>query len=237
LKELLGQRLPDFTPEELRIVKGSSDFYGMNTYTTNLCKAGGDDEFQGKVIYTFTRPDGTQLGTQSEVGWLQGYPDGFRALLNYVWKRYRMPIYVTENGFPVKNESSLPVREALLDHDRIEFFHSTMDALLSAVIEDGVDIRAYFAWSFLDNFEWADGYATRFGVTYVDYETQARYPKESAKFLLKWFEEHIERDDEHKPQKPTMAQRLNFVGIILGSMTAFWTQWYDFVVSRRRVSA
>ena len=82
LKEMLGDRLPDFTPEELRVVKGSSDFYGMNTYTTNLCskkfyprlcstwlltayhsEAGGNDEFQAKVEYTFTRPDGSQLGT------------------------------------------------------------------------------------------------------------------------------------------------------------------------------
>ncbi|KIM80657.1 glycoside hydrolase family 1 protein [Piloderma croceum F 1598] len=185
LKKMLGDRLPDFTPEELRVIKGSSDFYGMNTYTTNLCKAGGDDELQAKVIYTFTRPDGTQLGTQAHCGWLQDYPDGFRALLNYVWKRYRMPIYVTENGFAVKNENSKPMKEALLDHDRVQYFRGTTNALLSAVVEDGVDIRAYFPWSFVDNFEWADGYVTRFGVTYVDYETQARHPKESAKFLVK----------------------------------------------------
>lgn len=61
---MLGDRLPEFTPEEIAVVKGSSDFYGMNTYTTNLTKAGGDDEFQGKSDYTFTRADGTQLGTQ-----------------------------------------------------------------------------------------------------------------------------------------------------------------------------
>ena len=89
MKEMLGDRLPDFTPEELYIVKGSSDFYGMNTYTTNLCRkeysinllfffvegchpeAGGDDEFQACVKYTFTRPDGTQLGTRAHCSWLQ----------------------------------------------------------------------------------------------------------------------------------------------------------------------
>lgn len=77
---MLGDRLPEYSPEEWAIVHGSSDFYGMNTYTTNMIsaraepasssrdsrtsEAGGDDEFQGKTIYTFTRPDGTQLGTQ-----------------------------------------------------------------------------------------------------------------------------------------------------------------------------
>lgn len=95
LKEMLGERLPELTPTELSVVLGSSDFYGMNTYTTNLCSeciicllvhswaggekeviwhvltnelycavAGGDNEFQGNAKYTFTRPDGTQLGTQ-----------------------------------------------------------------------------------------------------------------------------------------------------------------------------
>lgn len=85
LQKVVGDRLPKFTEEEARLVKGSSDFYGMNTYTTDLTKAGGDDEFQGYTQYTFTRPDGTQLGCQSEAGWLQAYAPGFRALLNYLW--------------------------------------------------------------------------------------------------------------------------------------------------------
>ncbi|KLO18904.1 glycoside hydrolase family 1 protein [Schizopora paradoxa] len=184
MKEMLGDRLPEFTDEELAIVKGSSDFYGMNTYTTNLTKAGGDDEFQGLAEYTFTRPDGTQLGTQAHCAWLQTYPDGFRALLNYLYKRYKLPIYVTENGFAVKGENSLTIDQACQDWDRVEYFKGACEALHAAVFEDGVDIRSYFPWSFLDNFEWADGYETRFGVTYVDYKTQRRYPKASAKFLV-----------------------------------------------------
>ncbi|TDL27833.1 glycoside hydrolase family 1 protein [Rickenella mellea] len=185
MKKMLGERMPEFTAEEWTVVKGSSDFYGMNTYTTNLIKGGGDDEFQGKAEYTFTRADGTQLGTQAHCAWLQDYPEGFRALLNYLWNRYKLPIFVTENGFAVKDENSMPLEEALQDHDRVEYFRGATQALMSAVMEDGVDVRSYFPWSFLDNFEWADGYSTRFGVTYVDYETQKRYPKESAKFLVK----------------------------------------------------
>lgn len=195
MKLMLQERLPEFTPEELKVVKGSSDFYGMNTYTTNLCRDGGDDEFQGLVEYTFIRPDGTQLGTQAHCAWLQDYPRGFRDLLNYIWKRYKLPIYVTENGFAVKDESSKPIEEALQDSDRVNYFKGTTASLKAAVLEDGVDVRAYFPWSFLDNFEWADGYSTRFGVTYVDYETQQRYPKESAKFLVKWFGDNVDAGD------------------------------------------
>ncbi|KIJ64974.1 glycoside hydrolase family 1 protein [Hydnomerulius pinastri MD-312] len=212
MKQMLRERLPEFTPEELAVVKGSSDFYGMNTYTTNLCRAGGDDEFQGFVEYTFIRPDGTQLGTQAHCAWLQDYPQGFRDLLNYLWKRYKLPIYVTENGFAVKDENSKPIEEALQDNDRVNYFKGTTSALKAAVLEDGVDVRAYFPWSFVDNFEWQACllYHHRiFGVTYVDYETQKRYPKESAKFLVKWFGNNI--DAAEKPSNkapPALPQKV-----------------------------
>ncbi|KAF9045018.1 glycoside hydrolase family 1 protein [Panaeolus papilionaceus] len=207
MREVLGDRMPDFTPDEWAIVKGSSDFYGMNTYTTNLARAGGDDEFQGNVDYTFTRPDGTQLGNQAHCAWLQDYPEGFRSLLNYIWKRYKLPIFVTENGFAVKGENDLPVDQAVHDAERVHYFQGTTAALLNAMHEDGVVIKSYFPWSFLDNFEWADGYGTRFGVTYVDYETQKRYPKDSAKFLIKWFKEH---DPEYSGgQRPKLVDKTN----------------------------
>ncbi|KAG1785285.1 glycoside hydrolase family 1 protein [Suillus plorans] len=199
MKQMLRERLPEFTPEELKVVKGSSDFYGMNTYTSYFCKAGGDDEFQGFAEYTFIRPDGTQLGTQAHCAWLQDYPQGFRDLLNYIWKRYKLPIYVTENGFAVKDESSKSIEEALQDNDRVNYFQGNTASLKAAVLEDGVDVRAYFPWSFLDHFEWADGYITRFGVTYVDFETQQRYPKESAKFLVKWFGNNVDTGDRKLP--------------------------------------
>ncbi|KAJ6541732.1 glycoside hydrolase family 1 protein [Mycena capillaripes] len=199
MQQMLGNRLPQFTPAELALVKGSSDFYGMNTYTTNLCRAGGDDEFQGLVDYTFTRRDGTQLGTQAHCAWLQDYPEGFRALLNYLWKRYRLPIYVTENGFAVKNESAMSKEAAVKDTDRVNYYRGVTGSLQAAIHEDGVDVRCYLAWSLLDNFEWADGYITRFGVTYVDYNTQERLPKESAHFLVKWFKDRTQSAEELAP--------------------------------------
>ncbi|KAL5513834.1 BGL1B_2 [Sanghuangporus vaninii] len=193
LKEMVGDRLPIFTEEEKELVRNSSEFYGLNMYTTNLVQEGGTDEFNGNVKRTFTKPDGTQLGTQSELLWLQTYGPGLRAHLSYLWEIYKKPIYVTENGFCVAGESNKPLEEALHDTDRVEYFQTMCENLEKAVTEDGVDIRGYFAWSLLDNFEWAEGYGPRFGVTYVDYETLKRYPKDSAHFLSKWFEEHISK--------------------------------------------
>ncbi|KAJ7594048.1 beta-glucosidase [Mycena floridula] len=197
MSEVLKERLPSFSDAEIKLVKGSSDFYGMNTYTTNLCRAGGDDEFQGLVDYTFVRPDGTQLGNQAHCAWLQDYPEGFRSLLNYLWKRYKLPIYVTENGFAVKDEDKLSASEAVNDHERVHYFKGALESLRDAVVEDGVDVRAYLAWSLLDNMEWADGFITRFGVTHVDYKTLQRTPKNSGKFVVKWFKENV-------PQSPPM---------------------------------
>jgi len=191
MRDMLGDRLPEFSQDEWQIVKGSSDFFGLNTYTTQFVQGEGSDELNGKVKTGFARPDGTELGTPAHAPWLQAYPPGFRSLLNHLWTTYGKPIYVTENGFCVKNENDKPLPDALEDTDRVEYFKGYTNAMLQAVTVDGVDVRGYFGWSLLDNFEWADGYTTRFGVTYVDYKTQQRYPKASAKFLSKWFAENI----------------------------------------------
>ena len=102
------------------------------------------------------------IGPLSDFGSLD--PEGFRSLLNYLWKvgscqvlrgitlnhalqRYKLPIYVTENGFAVKNETYLPLEKALQDDDRVAYFKGATDSLVAAVFEDGVDVRSYFAWS------------------------------------------------------------------------------------------
>jgi len=77
----------------------------------------------------------------------------------------------------------------------VEYFRGYIDALSKAVSEDGVDVRAYLAWSLMDNFEWAEGYETRFGVTFVDYEGgQKRWPKKSAKAVGPMFEAIIAKE-------------------------------------------
>ncbi|KAJ3035542.1 Beta-glucosidase 1A [Rhizophlyctis rosea] len=101
-------------------------------------------------------------------------------------------IYVTENGCSVKGENDLSFEEALNDTYRVNYYKDYLENMLLAINEDGVQVKGYMAWSLLDNFEWADGYTCRFGVTYVDYKTLERTPKASGKFIKQFFEEHVE---------------------------------------------
>ena len=75
------------------------------------------------------------------------------------------------------------------DPNRVDFLHRYLLELEKAV-DDGADIRGYFLWSFMDNFEWAKGYTDRFGIVYVDYGTQERIPKDSAYWYRDWIEKH-----------------------------------------------
>ncbi len=93
-----------------------------------------------------------------------------------------------ENGVSVPKENDMPIQEALKDSFRIEFYKGYIQSVIDSVVKDGVDVRGYFAWSLMDNFEWADGYSVRFGLTYVDYKNnQTRYIKDS----YKWYSNFI----------------------------------------------
>ncbi|KAL7415189.1 glycoside hydrolase family 1 protein [Mrakia frigida] len=187
----LGERLPKFSEEEIKIVHGSSEFYGCNTYTTNLIKAGGDDEYQGCTTLTFVKPDGSgELGQQSHMDWLQDVPWGLRKLLNYLYDRYKTPIYMTENGWAIMNENDLTGEEAVHDASRVQYFQGQLAALRDAVVIDKIPVHSYFAWSMLDNFEWASGLQARFGCVHVDFETMKRTPKDSAFMIPKFFHDN-----------------------------------------------
>jgi beta-glucosidase len=119
------------------------------------------------------------------------YPQGLRKLLKWIDKRYdHMPIYIFENGVSVPGETQLPIAEAVHDDFRTEYYKGYINAMEEAIKEDGVDVRGYFAWSLMDNFEWADGYNVRFGMVYVDYADQTRYIKDSAFWYSDWVKSH-----------------------------------------------
>ncbi|KAL5827487.1 hypothetical protein ACOSQ3_019327 [Xanthoceras sorbifolium] len=114
----------------------------------------------------------------------QKYPQGFYEMLLYTKRKYNNPvIYITETG----NGNSDKGKVSIEDDKRIDFFRSYILSLQQAIItwilncSDGVDMRGYMAWSFLDGFEWDVGYTIRFGPVFVDYEDEfKRYPKKSA---------------------------------------------------------
>jgi beta-glucosidase len=200
MRKQLGNRLPTWTPEEIALVKGSNDFYGMNHYTANYIKhkstRAEDDDFLGNLETLFISKSGESIGPETQSFWLRPNPQGFRNLLGWISKRYGTPkIYCTENGTSLKGENDLPKEQILDDEFRAEYFRGYVAALAKAVSEDGCDVRAYLAWSLMDNFEWAEGYETRFGVTFVDYEGgQKRYPKKSAKTVGPLFEAIIKTE-------------------------------------------
>jgi len=195
----LGDRLPTWAPEDIALVKGSNDFYGMNHYTANYVKHKTTepeaDDFLGNLETLFISKKGENIGPETQSFWLRPNPQGFRNLLNWISKRYDYPpIYCTENGTSLKGENDMTKEEILDDEFRAEYFRGYIAALAGAVT-DGCNIKGYLAWSLMDNFEWAEGYETRFGVTYVDYEGgQGRYPKKSAKTVGPLFEALIKTE-------------------------------------------
>jgi beta-glucosidase len=111
-------------------------------------------------------------------------PDAFREMLTTMHKRYGLPIYVTENGTAFADK---PTPDGKVpDEPRISYLTAYTAAMFDAIAA-GVDVRGYFVWALLDNFEWSSGYSARFGLVYVDYPTQRRLPKES----FRWFADQI----------------------------------------------
>uniref|UniRef100_A0A6B2L265 beta-glucosidase n=1 Tax=Arcella intermedia TaxID=1963864 RepID=A0A6B2L265_9EUKA len=190
--------LPVFTEEQKSLLKGSTDFFGLNHYTSSYAIHGRSPGQYGwandsDVTPTQIGVDNKTIGTPSGCSWLFVVPQGFRKLLNYIKNRYNnTDIFVTENGVSVPGEASMPMSEALSDKFRSSYLNDYMNQMLLA-LEDGVRVKGYFIWSLMDNFEWADGYEVRFGLYYVDYtNNRTRLPKESLSFLKAYITDYTE---------------------------------------------
>src|SRR5690606_7262662 len=150
-----------------------TDFLGINYYTRNTVAHADEGPFQTKMI--------THAGSlYTEMGW-EVYPDGLRRLLIRLHEDYAPgAIYITENGAAF--EDPPPANGVIEDPLRVAYLEAHFEAA-SQAIAAGVPLKGYFVWSLLDNFEWAYGYSKRFGIIYVDYETQRRVLKRSALYL------------------------------------------------------
>lgn len=167
IETLSEKEKPPIHACDMDIIATEIDFLGVNFYTRNIVQACDKDNF--KII----EPNNCEL---TDMGW-EVHPQSFTDLLVSLHQQYQLPpIYITENG--IATEDCMKDGE-VIDTQRIHYFQRHLQALHEA-IEQGVDIRGYFAWSLLDNFEWAEGYAKRFGLIYVDYKTQERTLKASA---------------------------------------------------------
>eukprot|EP01018_Ginkgo_biloba_P033153 Gb_04454 [translate_table: standard] len=134
--------------------------------------------------------NGVPIGPRAGSDWLYVYPPGIRDLLKYTKDRYNNPpVFITGNGIDELNNDGLSLKEALNDTWRIDYHAKHLSHVRKAIWE-GSDVRGYFAWSLLDNFEWRNGYTVRFGIHYVDYKHNlTRYPKASAHWFRKFLKD------------------------------------------------
>ena len=169
--------LPEITPEDMELIHQPLDFYGQNIYTGRAVSgAGGEPVILPRkvgcpktAIQWYIAPEALQWGPK------------------FLYERYGLPIYITENGMSAHDVVSLDGK--VHDPNRIDFTHRYLLELEKAV-DAGVPVEGYFHWSFMDNFEWGHGYNERFGLVYVDYETQQRIPKDSALWYREWIKQH-----------------------------------------------
>ncbi|MDR1029504.1 MAG: beta-glucosidase [Treponema sp.] len=169
--QALGVSFP-VEPGDLEIMAEKIDFIGVNYYSESA--VGQDKEAVFKYSGKPTWHDTTDMSWPI-------VPGGLERLLTWVHEvAPGIPMYITENGYARQDHIETDGR--IHDRERIEYLKQHLE-VCTALIKAGVNLKGYYAWSFLDNFEWAFGYTKRFGIVYVDYATQKRIPKDSAYFF------------------------------------------------------
>ncbi len=210
VKSTVGNRLPMFTEDQKKLLKGSTDFLGINHYTTLYCGVPSSQRFltniKSVLMMTPTGMEGLavmwNVMTKEEhcyndlnvmvfakegmpctdMNWLI-IPSGARKMLEYCQNTYKDPggIYIFETGCAVREKC---LDDAVNDKARIDYLHEYIAEIHKAMM-NGVNLKGIFIWSFLDNFEWNCGYDKKFGLVHVDYDTQKRTPKSSAYWFSK----------------------------------------------------
>lgn len=170
-----GEDAPKVGPRDMEIINQKIDFYGLNIYSGNVVKAGPEGEPQ--VVQP---PVG---GPRNSLRWAVE-PRALYWGPKLIAEHYGLPVIITENG--MCNLDWVSDDGKVHDPQRIEYTKRYLRELLRAA-DEGVDIRGYFHWSIMDNFEWAEGYRERFGLIHVDYQTLKRTPKDS----YYWYREVI----------------------------------------------
>jgi beta-glucosidase len=164
----------------MQVIATPMDFLGINYYSRSVASADGS-----------WRAGGSGLAL-TDMGW-EIYPSGLTELLLRLHRDWPVPpLYVKENGAAFRDEC---VDGRVHDAERVAYLAAHIAAVGDALAQ-GVPMAGYMVWSLLDNFEWASGYAKRFGIVHVDYETQRRTPKDSAL----WYRDFLQRQRQRRPE-------------------------------------
>jgi beta-glucosidase len=176
LKEIFGDAWPEWPDEDFALIRQPTDFLGVNYYTRSVTRHEPNN-------YPLKVAPVRQHATYSETGW-EVFPQGLTDTLLWVKERYgNPPVYITENGSAFYDP---PVAEngVIDDPLRVDYQRKHLRAVHAAIAQ-GCDVRGYMAWSLLDNLEWSLGFSKRFGIVHVDFATQKRTPKASARHYAK----------------------------------------------------
>jgi len=177
LAEIFGKAWPDWKPEEVAALRVPIDFLGVNYYTRSVTRA---DATSWPLRASAVRQ---AHATHTEMSW-EVFARGLQDALLWVKKRYGdVPLYVTENGAAFYDPPQAPA-DGVQDPLRVTYLRDHLRAVHGAIAA-GCDVRGYFVWSLLDNLEWSLGFSMRFGIVHVDFESQRRTPKASARFYSK----------------------------------------------------
>ncbi len=178
---------------DLQKISAPLDFLGVNYYFRHMVRDA-PEEAHSEVPFSDlnARPIVPHAGEKTAMGW-PVEPEGLTEMLVRIKDEYAdLPLYVTENGRAVHDY--VDPEGGVDDEERISYLDAHFRAAHEAM-ERGADLRGYMVWSFLDNFEWAEGYSKRFGLVFVDYGTQRRVPKASGR----WYSEVIGRNGLEEP--------------------------------------
>jgi beta-glucosidase len=175
LLEALGDRMPKIEEGDLATISGKLDWWGLNYYTP--MRVADDAARSGEFPWTKDAPPKSDQKT--DIGW-EIYAPALKLLVEDLYRRYDLPeMYITENG--AAYNMGVGADGEVDDQPRLDYYADHL-SVCADLISDGFPLRGYFAWSLMDNFEWAKGYQMRFGLVHVDYETQIRTIKKSGKW-------------------------------------------------------
>lgn len=174
MREIFGEAWPDWSDEDMRQIRQPIDFVGVNYYTRRVERYW-PDHLPLKTKHV-PQPQHIETATNWEV-----FPEALTKVLLWVTERYGKPaIYITENGAAFYDPPHT-IDGKIEDPLRMEYYRQHLRATHDAM-QKGADVRGYYAWSLLDNYEWAHGYSKRFGIVHVDYSTQQRTIKSSGRY-------------------------------------------------------